>query len=115
MKDRLSVGAETVADECTMRRKRKPTARVDVTVFAVPHRTSDDEHVWFVTRLDVEASTAKAYAAFRRRWGIEPPYRQIGDFLTRTSPPTFSVRLFCFFVRGIAVQPMGISERVSLS
>jgi len=97
MKDRLRTGAKTVADEYTMRRKRRPTARVDVTVFAVPHRTSDDEHVWFVTSLSVEASTAKAYAAaFRRRWGIETPYRQIGDFLPRTSSPTFLIRLFYF-------------------
>ncbi len=66
-------------------------------VFAVPHRTSEDEHVWFVTSLDVDQSTAKAYAAaFRRRWGIETSYRQIGDFLPRTSSPTFSVRLFYF-------------------
>jgi len=77
MKDRLSASAETVADEYTMQRKRKPTASVDVTVFAVPHRTTEDEHVWFVTR-------------------IETSYRQIGDFLPRTSSPTFSVRLFYF-------------------
>jgi IS4 transposase len=97
MKSRLSAGAETVADEYTMQRKRKPTALVDVTVFAVPHRTSEDEHVWFVTSLDVDSSTAKAYAAaFRRRWGIETSYRQIGDFLPRTSATTFSVRLFYF-------------------
>ena len=50
-----------------------------------------------MTSLDVEPSTAKAYAAaFRRRWGIETSYRQIGDFLPRTSSPTFSVRLFYF-------------------
>ncbi|MGQ4557510.1 transposase [Halobellus sp. GM3] len=97
MKGRLSAGAETVTDEYTMRRKRKPTASVDVTVFAVPHRTIEDEHVWFVTSLDVDPATAKAYAAvFRRRWGIETSYRQIGDFLPRTSSPTFSVRLFYF-------------------
>jgi len=97
MKDRLSAGAETVVDAYTMQRKRPPTASVDVTVFAVPHRSNEDEHVWFVTSLDVEPSTAKAYAAaFRRRWGIETSYRQIGDFLPRTSSPTFSVRLFYF-------------------
>jgi hypothetical protein len=97
MKERLSTDAETVVDAYTMQRKRKPTASVDVTVFAVPHRSNDDEHVWFVTSLDVDASTAKAYAAaFRRRWGIETSYRQIGDFLPRTSSPTFSVRLFYF-------------------
>jgi len=97
MKDRLSAGAETVVDEYRMRRKRPPTATVDVTVFAVPHRSNDDEFVWFVTSLDVDSSTAKAYAAaFRRRWGIETSYRQIGDFLPRTASPTFSVRLFYF-------------------
>ncbi|MGM0447250.1 MAG: transposase [Methanobacteriota archaeon] len=97
MKDRLSAGAETVADEYTMQRKRNPTASVDVTVFAVPHRTSEDEHVWFVTSLNADSSTARAYAAaFRRRWGIETSYRQLGDFLPRTSSPTFSVRLFYF-------------------
>jgi len=97
MKDRLSAGAETVVDDYTMRRKRPPTASVDVTVFAVPHRSNEDEHVWFVTSLDGDQSTAKAYAAaFRRRWGIETSYRQIGDFLPRTSSPTFSVRLFYF-------------------
>jgi len=97
MKGRLSAGAETVVDEYTMQRKRPPTATVDVTVFAVPHRSNDDEQVWFVTSLGVDSSTARAYAAaFRRRWGIETSYRQIGDFLPRTSSPTFSVRLFYF-------------------
>ncbi|MCL9818398.1 transposase [Natronocalculus amylovorans] len=77
MKGRLSAGAETVVDDYTMQRNRPPTATVDVTVFAVPHRSNDDEHVWFVTSLDVDSSTAKAYAAaaFRRRWGIETSYR----------------------------------------
>ena len=97
MKDRLSAGAETVVDSYQMQRKRPPIASVNVTVFAVPHRTNEDEHVWFVTNLDVESETTKAYAAaFRRRWGIETSYRQIGDFLPRTSSPTFSVRLFYF-------------------
>ena len=115
MKDRLSAGAETVADEYTMRRKRKPTARVDVTVFAVPHRTSDDEHVWFVTNLDVELSTAKAYAAaFRRRWGIETSYRQIGDFLPRTSSPTFSVRLF-YFLFAVSLYNLWVLANVLVS
>jgi len=115
MKDRLSAGTETVADEYTMRRKRRPTVRVDVTVFAVSHRTSDDEHVWFVTNLDVEASTAKAYAAaFRRRWGIEPSYRQIGDFLPRTSSPTFSVRLF-YFLFAVSLYNLWVLANVLVS
>ena len=97
MKSRLSAGAEAVADEYTMQRKRKPTASVDVTVFAVPHRTSEDDNIWFVISLDVDTSTAKAYAAaFRRRWGIKTSYRQIGDLLPRTSSPTFSEMLFYF-------------------
>ncbi|MCU4752071.1 transposase [Halobacteria archaeon AArc-curdl1] len=97
MKARLSAGAETVVDAYLMQRKRKPTASVEVTVFAVAHRSSEDEHVWFVTNLAIEADSAKAYAAaFRRRWGIETSYRQTGDFLPRTSSPTFSVRLFYF-------------------
>ena len=80
-----------------MQHKRKPTATVAVTVFAVPHQSSEDEHVWFVTHLNIEAGSARAYAAaFRRRWGIETSYRQIGDFLPRTSSPMFSVWLFYF-------------------
>jgi len=115
MKDRLSAGAETVADVYTMQRKRKPTATADVTVFAVPHRTSDDEHVWFVTSLDVELSTAKAYAAaFRRRWGIETSYRQIGDFLPRTSSPTFSVRLF-YFLFAVSLYNLWVLANVLVS
>ena len=115
MKDRLSAGAETVTDEYTMQRKRPPTATVDVTVFAVPHRSNDDEHVWFVTNLDVDASTAKAYAAaFRRRWGIETSYRQIGDFLPRTSSPTFSVRLF-YFLFAVSMYNLWILANVLLS
>jgi hypothetical protein len=115
MKDRLSVGAETVVDTYQMQRKRPPTASVDVTVFAVPHRTREDEHAWFVTNLGVESETAKAYAAaFRRRWGIETSYRQIGDFLPRTSSPTFSVRLF-YFLFAVALYNLWVLANVLLS
>jgi hypothetical protein len=115
MKDRLSAGAETVVDTYQMQRKRPPTASVDVTVFAVPHRTSEDEHVWFVTNLDVEPETAKAYAAaFRRRWGIETSYRQIGDFLPRTSSPTFSVRLF-YFLFAVSLYNLWVLANVLLA
>ncbi|MFC7166069.1 transposase [Halospeciosus flavus] len=115
MKDRLSAGAETVVDAYTMQRNRKPTASVDVTVFAVPHRSNDDEHVWFVTSLDVDATTAKAYAAaFRRRWGIETSYRQIGDFLPRTSSPTFSVRLF-YFLFAVSLYNLWILANILVS
>jgi len=88
---------------------------VDVTVFAVPHRTSEDEHVWFVTNLDVESETIKAYAAaFRRRWGIETSYRQIGDFLPRTSSPMFSVRLF-YFLFAVALYNLWVLANVLIS
>lgn len=97
MTDRLSAGAETVVNEYQMQRNREPRASAEVTVFAVPHRTNDDEYVWFVTNLAVTQETVFAYAeAFRRRWGIETSYRLIGEFLPRTSSPTFSVRLFYF-------------------
>jgi len=115
MEDRLSASAETVADEYTMQRNRKPTASVDVTVFAVPHRTAEDEHVWFVTSLDVDASTTEAYAAaFRRRWGIETSCRQIGDFLPRTSSPTFSVRLF-YFLFAVSLYNLWVLANLLLS
>ncbi|WP_328765699.1 transposase [Haloarcula rubra] len=115
MKARLSAGAETVVDAYQMQRKRPPTAAVDVTVFAVPHRTSEDEHVWFVTNLNVENETARAYAAaFRRRWGIETSYRQIGDFLPRTSSPTFSVRLF-YFLFAVALYNLWVLANVLVS
>ncbi len=115
MKTRLSAGAETVVDEYLMQRKRKPTASVAVTVFAVPHRSTEDEHVWFVTNLDPEPETARAYAAaFRRRWGIETSYRQIGDFLPRTSSPTFSVRLF-YFLFAVSMYNLWILANVLVS
>lgn len=51
MKDRISAGTETIVDGYTMQRKRPPTASVDVPVFAVPRRSTEDEHVWFVTSM----------------------------------------------------------------
>ncbi len=112
MKDRLSAGAETVVDDYLMQRKRKPTASAPVTVFAVPHRSKEDEHVWFVTNLEIAPEAARAYAAaFRRRWGIETSYRQIGDFLPRTSSPTFSVRLF-YFLFAVALYNLWVLANV---
>ncbi|QOS13510.1 ISH7-type transposase ISHgi17 (plasmid) [Haloferax gibbonsii] len=115
MKDRLSAGAETIVDSYRMQRNRPPTAAAEVTVFAVAHRTSEDEYVWFVTNLDVEPETARAYAAaFRRRWGIETSYRKIGDFLPRTSSPTFSVRLF-YFLFAVALYNLWVLANVLVS
>ena len=98
MKDSLSASdGETVVDEYEMRRKRTPAATEMVTMFAVPHRHKEGEHIWFVTNMDVTEETVYAYAqAFRRRWGIETSYRKITEFLPKTSSPTFSVRLFYF-------------------
>jgi hypothetical protein len=97
MKDRLPEDAETVVADYEMQRWRQPRAREPVTVFAVPHTSDEDKHVWFVTNLAVTDETVHAYAAaFRRRWGVETSYRMIGDFLPKTSSPTFSVRLFYF-------------------
>ncbi|UHQ98088.1 transposase (plasmid) [Natrinema zhouii] len=115
MKARLSAGAETVVDEYLMQRKREPTASVAVTVFAVPHRSTEDEHVWFITNFDLEPEAARAYAAaFRRRWGIETSYRQIGDFLPRTSSPTFWVRLF-YFLFAVSMYDLWILANVLVS
>ncbi|ARS90084.1 transposase [Natrarchaeobaculum aegyptiacum] len=115
MKARLSAGAETVIDDYLMQRKRESTASAAVTVFAVPHRSTEDEHVWFVTNLDLEPEAARAYAAaFRRRWGIETSYRQIGDFLPRTSSPTFSVRLF-YFLFAVSMYNLWILANVLVS
>nr|WP_255291467.1 hypothetical protein [Natrinema sp. CBA1119] len=59
--------------------------------------------------------SARAYAAaFRRRWGIETSYRQIGDFLPRTSSPTFSVRLF-YFLFAVAMYNLWILANVLVS
>jgi len=90
-------GGETVVDTYEMRRKRTPAATETVTMFAVPHRHEEGEHIWFVTNTDVTEETVHAYAhAFRRRWGIETSSRKITEFLPKTSSPTFSVRLFYF-------------------
>jgi len=44
----------------------------------------------------IERSAEPLAEAYRRRWGIETSYRKIGEFLPRTSSPTFAVRLFEF-------------------
>ncbi|WP_302848178.1 transposase [Natronobacterium gregoryi] len=112
MKGRLSADAETVVDDYLMQRKREPTASVPVTVFAVPRRSKEGDSVWFVTNLELTPGSARAYAAvFRRRWGIEPSYRQIGDFLPRTPSPTFSVRLF-YFLFAVALYNLWVLANV---
>ncbi|MGQ3330795.1 transposase [Halorubrum sp. FL23] len=78
-------------------RKNPPTGRVPVTLVAVPHRSRDDDSFCLVTNRDVSVEFAEPLAeAYRRRWGIEMSYRKIGEFLPRTSSPTFAVRLFEF-------------------
>lgn len=115
MKALLPADEEIVVEDYLMQRHRPPRTSVAVTVFAVPHRNSDDEHVWFVTNLNVTDQTARAYAAaFRHRWGIETAYRQIGDFLPRTSSPTFSVRLF-YFLFAVALYNLWVLANVLLA
>lgn len=86
--------------EYEMVRKNPPTGRTSVRLVVVPHRTREDDHFCLVTtrELDTDAvEFAEPLAeAYRRRWGIETSYRKIGEFLPRTSSPTFSVRLFYF-------------------
>jgi IS4 transposase len=78
-------------------RKNPPTGRVPVTLVVVPHRTRDDDSFCLVTNCAVSKDAAEPLAeAYRRRWGIETSYRKIGEFLPRTSSPTFAVRLFEF-------------------
>ena len=77
-------------------RKNLPTGRVPVTL-VVLHRTRDDDSFCLVTNCAVSKDAAEPLAeAYRRRWGIETSYRKIGEFLPRTSSPTFAVRLFEF-------------------
>ncbi|WP_228434388.1 DUF4157 domain-containing protein [Natrarchaeobaculum aegyptiacum] len=68
MKARLSAGAETVIDDYLMQRKRESTASAAVTVFPVPHRSTEDEHVWFVTNLNLEPGVRESV-----RVGVPPP------------------------------------------
>ncbi|WP_136592173.1 transposase [Salinigranum halophilum] len=80
-----------------MVRKNPPTGRVPVTLVVVPHRSRDDDSFCLVTNCAVSVESAEPLAeAYRRRWGIETSYRKIGEFLPRTSSPTFAVRLFEF-------------------
>ena len=51
---------------------------------------------------------------YRRRWGIETSYRQIGDFLPRTSSPTFSVRLF-YFLFAVALYNLWVLVNLLIS
>ena len=87
----------TFVTDYEMVRKNPPTGRVSVTLVVVPHRSRDDDSFCLVTNCDVSVEFAEPLAeAYRRRWGIETSYRKIGEFLPRTSSPTFAVRLFEF-------------------
>jgi hypothetical protein len=92
--------ADTFIIEYEMRRSNPPTCRVDVRLVVVPHRTREDDHFCLVTTRELdpeEVEFAEALAeAYRRRWGIETSYRKVGEFLPKTTSPTFSVRLFYF-------------------
>jgi len=87
----------TFVTDYEMVRKNPPTGRVPVTLVVVPHRSRDDDSFCLVTNRDVSVEFVEPLAeAYRRRWGIETSYRKIGEFLPRTSSPTFAVRLFEF-------------------
>jgi hypothetical protein len=78
-------------------RKNPPTGRTTVRLVVTPHRTREDDHLCLITNREVARDLAQPLAeAYRRRWGIETSYRKIGEFLPRTSSPTFAVRLFYF-------------------
>lgn len=92
--------ADTFITEYEMQRKNPPTCRVNVRLVVVPHRTREDDHFCLVTTRELdpdEVEFAEPLAeAYRRRWGIETSYRKVGEFLPKTTSPTFSVRLFYF-------------------
>ena len=87
----------TFVTEYEMVRKNPPSGTVSVTLVVVPHHERDDDSFCLVTNCEVSVEDAEPLAeAYRRRWGIETSYRKIGEFLPRTSAPTFAVRLFEF-------------------
>lgn len=92
--------ADTFITEYEMKRKNPPTCRVAVRLVVVPHRTREDDHFCLVTTRELDADAVEfaepLAEAYRRRWGIETSYRKIGEFLPKTTSPTFSVRLFYF-------------------
>lgn len=83
-----------------MVRKQQPTGRTTVRLVVVPHRTREDDYFCLVTTRELDSDDVEfaepLAQAYRRRWGIETSYRKVGEFLPRTSSPTFSVRLFYF-------------------
>jgi len=109
MKDHFSAGAETVVGAYTMQRKRKPTASVDVTVFAVPHRANDDEHVWVVTSLNVDASRLTRVTRRSDVRGVGLPttttatvrISSVKIVATRTTPTTTRQRISACSISGV--------------
>jgi IS4 transposase len=91
---------DTFITEYEMRRSNPPTCRVNVRLIVVPHRTREDDHFCLVTTRELDADAVEfaepLAEAYRRRWGIETSYRKVGEFLPKTTSPTFSVRLFYF-------------------
>jgi hypothetical protein len=93
---------DTFITEYEMRRSNPPTCRVDVRLVVVPHRTREDDHFCLVTTRELDPDAVEfaepLAQAYRRRWGIETSYRKVGEFLPKTTSPTFSVRLFYFLL-----------------
>lgn len=90
-------GASRFVTDYELVRKNPPTDRVPVTLVVVSHRKRDDNSFCLVTNCAVSEDAAEPLTeAYRRRWGIKTSYQKIGEFLPRTSSPTFVVRLFEF-------------------
>jgi len=92
--------ADTFITEYEMKRKNPPTCTVTVRLIVVPHRTREDDHFCLVTTRELDPDPVEfaepLAEAYRRRWGIETSYRKVGEFLPKTTSPTFAVRLFYF-------------------
>ncbi len=110
--------ADTFITEYEMRRSNPPTCRVDVRLVVVPHRTREDDHFCLVTTRELDligVEFAEALAeAYRRRWGIETSYRKVGEFLPKTTSPTFSVRLF-YFLFAVALHNLRVLVNLLLA
>lgn len=88
---------DTFVVDYEMARSNPPTGRTTVRLVVVPHRSREDDHFCLVTNRDITHDVAHPLAeAYRRRWGIETSYRNVTEFLPKTSSPTLSVRLFYF-------------------
>jgi IS4 transposase len=75
-------------------------SEIDLAVAPNATYTREDDHFCLVTTRELDPDAVEfaepLAQAYRRRWGIETSYRKVGEFLPKTTSPTFSVRLFYF-------------------